>query len=799
MGPALAQTPTPPVSPSPPATAPAAPSTAPPTASTGSAGSSGTAPAPVQRVEIIGTSPLPGQGVERDALPYSTQLIRRGALDAAQADNTTDFMARRMPGVQVNDAQGSPFQGELTFRGYRASGLLGSSQGMSVYLDGVRVNEAFGDLVNWDMVPEFALQSIALVPGANPAFGLNTLGGALSLTTASGTSAPGFRGEFSYGSFQRKRLELSHGGTHDNGWHHFVGTGLFDEKGWRDYSPGRLGTVFAKVGKRDDRSDFALNLLVGRSRLVGNGPVPLVRFDDLAGEVGDIGAGRRAAIYTHPDVTRNRKTQLSAHGRVAWDAATAIEGLAYVRDTQRDTLNGDEAEEAPTPGTPGGDLNAAFNRSATRQRGQGVSVALSRVQGAHRWQLGATLDTSSVSYRQTEQEASFDATRGVVGGSDDEGGELSVSLRGRSAAAGIYATDTWKLSERTHLTATLRLNQARVSNTLTSVDDDTDILTERPREAFTYRSLNPAVGLTHRIDFGGAALSSPTGDAAAASGASGMSVTLFGNVARNNRVPTVIELGCADPAEPCRLPAGLQSDPYLKQVVATGVEAGARWRLGSAWRGSATVFRSDNRDDILFRSVSITGQRGYFQNFAKTRNEGFDLDLEGRWGALNLSAAYGLLNATYQADGVLRVGERNVVIERGTRIAGIPRHTFKLGADWQVTPTLSFGADLQAFSKRGVSGNEDGRLEDGGDADERLELKGYTLLNLRVSWKPAAMKGLEAFVRVNNLLDERYESFGALGETRFSPQGAYTGVEADALFVAPGAPRAFTVGVRWRF
>ena len=178
--------------------------------------------APSQRVEVIGTSPLPGQGVDRDALPYGTQVLRRGAIEAAQPDTTTDLLARRIPGVQVNDIQGSPFQGDLTFRGFRASGILGASQGMSVYLDGVRMNEPFGDVVNWDMVPEFAVQSISLVPGANPAFGLNTLGGALSLTTATGISAPGLRGEFSAGSFGRKRLELSHGGTHEGGWNHFI-------------------------------------------------------------------------------------------------------------------------------------------------------------------------------------------------------------------------------------------------------------------------------------------------------------------------------------------------------------------------------------------------------------------------------------------------------------------------------------------------------------------------------------------------------------------------------------------------
>jgi outer membrane receptor protein involved in Fe transport len=182
-----------------------------------------------QQVEIIGTSPLAGLGVDRQLLPYASQTVRRGALDQAQADNMTDHLARRLPGMQVNDIQGSPFQADLSYRGYRASGLLGASQGLSVYLDGVRINEPFGDVVNWDMVPEFALQSLTVLPGANPSFGLNTLGGAIVLETVDGRSAEGLRAEAGFGSHGRKRAELGLGQRHADGWHSYVGGTVFDE------------------------------------------------------------------------------------------------------------------------------------------------------------------------------------------------------------------------------------------------------------------------------------------------------------------------------------------------------------------------------------------------------------------------------------------------------------------------------------------------------------------------------------------------------------------------------------------
>lgn len=744
----------------------------------------------VERVEVIGTSPLPGQGVSRDALPYNTTLVRRPALEQAQADTMSDYLARRVPGAQVNDIQGSPFQGDLTFRGYRASGLLGASQGLSVYLDGVRMNEPFGDVVNWDMVPEFSVDTLSLVPGANPAFGLNSLGGALAFTTASGKTAPGLRGEVSLGSFGRKRLDVSHGGEHAGGWSHYVALGGFDENGWRDESAGKLSQFNAKIAHDGETGRLTFSVLAGRSELIGNGLVPLYTLDEDGARTPDLGSRQRSAVYTHPDLTDNRVTQASLSWRQSLGEAMTLEALAYLRHSRRSTINGDEAdddgaddggEEGAAAGRPralaeGDEPNASFNQTATRQQGQGLMLAVSGHHGPHQWQVGASLDQADVSYRQTEREGFFDASRGVLPG--DEAAELSARVDGSTRSLGLYATDTWRISPRTHLTGTVRLNQARVSNQLDTVDDDTGELEIQPRESFSYRSVNPALGVSHRLEAG---------------------PTLFANVARNNRVPTVIELGCADPEEPCRLPAGLQADPYLKQVVATTVEAGMRFGRGTGPRGSLTVFRTDNRDDILFRSVSVSGQLGYFQNFPRTRHQGLDAEYQVRVAGVDLSLGYSHLQATYEASGVLRQGERNVVIRPGTRIAGLPRHLLKLGADWALGGGLSVGADLQALSSRGVAGNEDGRLEDGDDEQVNLDLPGYAVLNLRAAYKPAAWKGLEFFAKLNNVFDRRYASFGALAETQFDARGQYTGVGQEAVFVAPGAPRAFSVGLRAQF
>jgi outer membrane receptor protein involved in Fe transport len=727
-----------------------------------------------QRVEVIGTSPLPGQGIDRSLLPYSTQLVRRRAIDQAQADTLTDYMARRMPGMQVNDIQGSPFQSDLSFRGYRASGLLGAAQGLSVYLDGVRMNEPFGDVVNWDMLPEFALESIALVPGANPAFGLNTLGGAIAFTTTSGELQPGVFVEADAGSFGRRQFEAGYGHADDSGWHQFIGGSAFEENGWRDFSGSRVHQLFAKIGHSSAERNWSASVLGGRSRLVGNGLLPAYTLQSTetgAIRTPDLYALRRDIIYTHPDITHNQLGLLNLQMDQPLFGSVRLEALAYLRHASRSTLNGDGAEDDAAA-----EANAAFNATTTRQRSWGLAADISGRSGAHQWQAGITFDASRVEFGQSEQPGAFDASRGVQALSEPP--RASVAVDGDAMALGLYASDTWAIGERTHLTATARYNRARVANVLQTADDGNPDapLVAGPRERFNYGTLNPAIGLTQGVGGGW---------------------SVYGNVARNTRIPTVIELGCADPAQPCRLPAGLQSDPYLKPVRSTNLELGLRWRANAAQSLEISAFRIDNRNDILFRSVSATSQLGYFQNFPRTRNQGLDAQWQGRFGTLALQAAYSLLQATYEASDTLRIGERNVPVRPGMCQAGLPRHTLKLGADWRPLPAIAIGGDFQVLSRRGVQGNEDGRIKDGSDTAVDLSLPGYALFHLRATWQIRA--GVEALLRLSNVFDRRYETYGALAQTVFDANGGFTGDERDAVFIAPGAPRAVFAGLRARF
>ena len=176
------------------------------------------APAPlIFNITVVGNTPLPGSDLPVDQIAAPVQTATKREILASGALDVSDFMNRRLNAVHVNEIQGNPFQPDVSYRGYTASPLLGTPQGLSVYLDGVRFNQPFGDIVSWDLIPRLAISSIALKPGSNPLFGLNTLGGALSVETKNGVRDPGTLVQAIYGSHTRRAVEFEHGGSRGGG------------------------------------------------------------------------------------------------------------------------------------------------------------------------------------------------------------------------------------------------------------------------------------------------------------------------------------------------------------------------------------------------------------------------------------------------------------------------------------------------------------------------------------------------------------------------------------------------------
>ena len=288
----------------------------------------------LETVTVTGTrpteaGPLPGLIISKDQIPGNIQSVGKKEIKETKSFSLGDFMNSQMQSISVNDYSGNPFQMDVNYRGFTASPQIGSPQGLSVFFDGIRVNEPFGDVVNWDMIPMNAIERFDLIPGSNPLFGLNTLGGALSFRTKSGFTAPGVDVQVLGGSFGRKQLQLS-GGVNNGVLAGFGALHWFDEDGWRDDSPSRVKQFFGRADWRGRRGTLGVSTLLADNDLIGNGLIPNELYKQ-----------RAESVFTSPDQTKNKLIQLALSGALDVSETFNITGQVYRRNSKRSGVNGD--------------------------------------------------------------------------------------------------------------------------------------------------------------------------------------------------------------------------------------------------------------------------------------------------------------------------------------------------------------------------------------------------------------------------------------------------------------------------
>ena len=761
-----------------------------------------------QRVDVVGVAPV-GDGVSRERIPATVSVLTAGEIMDRQASSLADTLHERLGAVTLEGTTTNLFQPTLRFRGFTASPLLGLPQGVAVHQHGVRINEPFGDTVQFDLIPQFAIDEAQLSAGAEPAFGLNALGGTLALRLKNGFDHAGLRADLSGGSFDRFSGTAEWGGSRGP-WAAYVGATRFDETGWRAASPSEVTQAFADVAFRNERIDAGVSFTYADSRLNGNGPAPV-----------ELLAVDRSAVFTYPDTTENRLAFVQGRYEIAAAPAWAVQVTGYYRDLDRRTLNGDEAEfgvcddDALPPGAPaatlcagGGDDDdddaeeahplvdvrtgrfvteddtegdAAFNRTATRSKGYGATVqavASSDLGGRENvLTFGLSADLADVDFSSNSEIGALTADRtvsgsgllaGVFGAAPDD--RFNTGIETANRAVGLYFSDTLSITGRTHLTVSGRFNHVRIAiadRLGTALDGE-----------HAFSRLNVGVGAVHQA-----------GDA----------VSVFGRYAESNRAPTAAELSCADPAEPCRVPNAFISDPPLEQTVARSVEGGLRGRATFGAAGSVdwsvAIYRTAIGDDILFVASPELIGTGYFRNAGDTRRIGVDAEVNGRAGRLGWYAGYGLVHATFEsrlelpgdaevnaaatAEGALRV-------EPGDRLPGVPRHSFKGGVRFTVTDPWDVMLETVAASSRVFVGDE---------GNDQAPLDGYGIANLRSVYRAGGH--VELFVRIDNLFGTDYATFGALAELEVFLREAPDA--RDPRFVGPGAPRSGFAGIRLRF
>jgi outer membrane receptor protein involved in Fe transport len=755
------------------------------------------------QVIVIANTPLSGLGLPLNQIPASVQTADSKDMQRQQSLNLADYLSNSFSGVNVSGSADNPFQLDINYHGFTASPLLGTPEGLSVYVDGVRVNESFGDTVNWDLIPQSAISTVTLMSGSNPVFGLNTLGGALSVRTKSGHDDPGSEFEAYGGSFGRRSFEAETGGESGNFDYFLTGT-YFDETGWRDLSPTRVYQGFGKLGWQTDQSDVDLSYTYADTSLYGNGAVPESMLDF-----------RRQASYT-PDFTLNLLDFVNLAGTQFLTGKLLLSGNAYYRRLITGSSNGNVNDSYLTAGYGGPAIDCAAppgSRSALAfcspgqnaisqlvQRTAGAGLQLTDSQDLNGWKnqatVGADYSDAKDGFAQRYQYGALAPSRVLIYQADPFNDETVISLGGDNKIYGLYATDTLSPDTLLHITLSLRYNQS--TETLDGYSVDTDVGDfgagfDHARALLgdhTFSRLNPALGFTL----------TPT-DA----------LTLYADYNEASRAPTVIELGCANPASPCGLPNDFASDPNLKQVVARTVEVGLRSNpaaRGLEW--SVDAFHTVNSNDIQF--VATATNQGYFDNVGATRRQGLDLAIGGKNQNLSWHLAYSYVDATFQsrfdvnaASNSAADANGNIQVEPGDRIPLVPRHTGRLAIDYSIDTEWEVGANLVIASGSFLHGNENNANRSGATNGAGAVISGtgwiagYAIANLQGTYH--ASKRTELFARLGNVFNKQYSSAGFLTTNAFNPNGSFRPNPndwTDENAVSPAAPRAIWAGVRVR-
>ncbi len=756
-------------------------------------------PAPLSteiRISPVGGSEIPLSKVSGSVSRVSVQDIQRtGAVEVQNLLQTS------VPGIIVTDLQGNGFQTDVQYRGFSSSPVNGVPQGLAVYQNGVRINEAFGDIVNWDFIPSNAINDITVVAG-NPVFGLNAIGGAISIGMKDGFNYQGTEIDGRAGSFGRIQGSFQTG-QRSGSVAAFVALEGAHDDGWRDNSPADIKRMYADLGYKTEDAEFHVNF-TGAQNFVGAvtaAPVELLALD-------------YARTYTSPQTTENDMKMVSLNGTVSVTDTLKLSGVAYRRKFTQKHLDANILQAENCAG------NICVDGENILGSGAGVNA-----NGTIPFSVGGpfgTIDRTSqdagsmgASLQAVEKSKLFGlGNQFLVGASYDHGhvlynagsslgrigplfvvSELGIAITGPNDISprrltttndyyGLYFSDTLDLTDKLAVTAGGRFNVADLSiRDLTGRDPFLNADS-------SYERFNPQVGATYTFVPG---------------------LTLYGSYSEANRAPTPAELACADPLNPCLIESFLTADPPLNQVVSHTAELGLRgeqtsWSGREKFEWGVVLFRTLNTDDIIAVAAQTSG-RGYFINGGDTLREGVEANVSYRTEKYFLYANYNFTDATFQTPLTLASPNNPVAtpcpganpadlnaptcvnVEPGDNLPGIPKHKFKAGFDYWITPEWKFGADLIASSSQVFFGD---------DGNQNKPLAGYAKVNLHTSYD--ITDHVQVYGLIDNVFDKKFGTFGNYFDTASATTASLGTINfTDPRTIVPAAPIAFYGGMKIKF
>jgi outer membrane receptor protein involved in Fe transport len=743
------------------------------------------------RVPVYPTTPLAGAGIDSDKVPASINTIDANQIKQTESLNISESLVKYVPGITVNEVNGNPFTPDVQFRGFVASPVSGTPQGLAVYQNGVRINEAFGDTVNWDLIPTAAIKSVDVVTN-NPAFGLNALGGAVVVQMKDGFNYHGAEIDTMGGSFGRIQSSAQWGKQIDNFAVYGALEGLHED-GFRNFQTSNVRRFYGDIGAKNDQAEFHVNMGLADNSFGAAATTPAELLQQYWG-----------ATYTTPQTSTNRVGYVNLTGKVDVTPTWSVEGIAHARVFNQKAQDGNPTGTQPCAAdstllcfgddsTPANGLNGAqlsnpfapdavlgeIDRTSTQTTTTGVSLQATNTDQLfghnNHFVVGASFDRS-VTHFTASAELGTIGPDYVVSGSGiflgQSGDPVSigpVDLRATNQYTGLYALDTFDVTRAFSITAGGRFNVANINLQ--------DQIGTALNGSDTYTRFNPIIGGTYKITSG---------------------LTAYASYSEANRAPTPLELGCADPAHPCIIASFLVSDPPLKQVVSHTVEAGLRgtrelnigtlgWKLGA--------FRADNSDDILAIPSPVLQGFGYFQNVGSTRRQGIEAEATLKSNKLQISASYTFLDARFLD--ALQVGSNspfadangNIQILPGNQIPAIPRNVFKARLDYSVTDAFKVGGDALFVGSQYFVGDE---------SNQFAKLPGYAVFNLHASYQ--IDKNFQIYARADNIFDNRYASYGTFFDTGDVPNFTNGGAPfTDPRSLSPARPRAIYTGLKVTF
>jgi iron complex outermembrane receptor protein len=766
-----------------------------------------TAEGPQLQPIVVESTAIPGTTIDIDKIPGNVQVLSAADLSREGSASLTTALNSNLSSVNINDDLDDPFQPDILYRGFEASPVLGTPQGLAVYQNGVRINEAFGDTVNWDLFPDIAINQVELV-SASPVYGLNALGGAISVTMKNGFTYQGADLELSGGSYGQRSVVAQYG-VNSGAFGFYVAGRALDWDGWRQFSNDRMRDIYAVFSMHTDSATLDLSYTRADNMMNGQGSAPVQEL-----------AVNRSLVFTGPQTNINTLDFLTLNGNLKVTDTWSLQTVLYYRQYAQTVSNGNTTNYEACTNTPGilcqpdgvtPLMNSAGQTLPDISDGGAVPIGENDFEMIHAWGRGATLQATddgtifghdnqftlgaAVDYASTgfytgaqiglinsqllvlPSDLIVDTPEVSPAIANGNGDPVPVSVDSINKNLGAYLTDTFNVTPELAVTASGRYN-------ITHVDLADQLGTDlNGNNRFVH--FNPAIGATYKV--------LPT-------------MTLYGGLSQNTRTPTASEIECSNPLTPCLLPTNLAGDPpNLRQVVAHTAELGLRGTIpdvagaGSAMSWNLSVFRTLLKDDIYGISTSVA--QGFFQNIGDTRRQGVEAGLNYRTASWSAFANYSFVQATFQSPLLMpspsspyQDANGNIQVEPGDRLPGIPEHRLKLGADYKIIPEWTVGATVNVVGSVFYVGDQSNQL---------APIPGYTLVNLHTAYKP--VPHLEVFASINNLFNRQYSTWGILsdptgiGAPGIPPNGVTNGPGVDNRFLSPAAPFEAFGGVRITF